>query len=115
MILAQRWYQTAKAWTRFGNYQNLDGCLLIISFRNLQTKLGEELAKIGKFLGVEQRYLKGGHLDCVVRNSRGSFKRSHQQKASFSDIYDKEMNRTIEMYKERVNIILTYLNAGFTV
>ena len=116
LILAKRWFQTAEVWTRFGNYKDLEGCLLVVSYKQLQAQLQQELIRIGNFLGVKPKYLKkdSKHLDCIEQNSEGSFKRSYTSKLSF-DVFDRKMNKTIDIYKERVNDILEYLDAGFTV
>ena len=111
--MAKRWFQTFETWSNFGNFANQTGCLHFVSFRNLQKELPQELAKLGKFLGVKAEYLQGPHLDCVVRNSKGQFKRRKYEKPK--NIFDHAVNKTIDMYRERVNLILDTMEAGFTV
>ena len=113
MILAKRWFQTFEAWSNFGNYKDLDGCLLIISFEHLKTQLRDQLLKIGRFLGVKEEYLQGEHLECVIENAKGVNKRTKYHLPL--DIYDNSINQTIAVYKQRVNDILSYLDAGFVV
>jgi len=111
--VAKKWFETFESWSNFGNYKVLDGCLLIISYENLLSQLREQLIRIGEFLGVKEEFLKGKHLDCVIENSQGLNKRKKYKVPE--KIFDSKFNQTIAIYKERVNVILSYLNAGFVV
>ena len=48
-----------------------------------------------------------------MKNSKGRFKRQKYERPS--DIFDKAINETIDIYRERVNVILDSMNAGFNV
>ena len=70
------------------------------SFRNLKTRLKQEVVAIGEFLNVKEKYLHGRHMDCILNNPNGIFKRPKH--VIPIDIFTVDMNETMELYREQV-------------
>ena len=78
-------------WYFHYNWLQDNGCMLIITYRDMKENLRQVLQDIGHFLGI---HLTAKHLECVVSNSEGNFYRPH--KPYLAGIYTAEMNMTID-------------------
>ena len=78
--------------------------LIVVHYEHLLHDLEEQLRRIGLFLGVDPQYLHGKHMDCVVKNAKGRFKR----KGSVwkKSLYTAAMNRTIDSHLRNVDMLL---------
>ena len=96
----QKWRDTNLIWLDFPNR----GCLHVTSYKNLKTMLKEELIAIGRFFNVEKKYLTGDHLECVLNNHMGLFKRPKHSIPK--DIFTQEMNELMVLYRKEVEMKL---------
>ena len=99
MFASQEWTQYVKTVSRFWasfytSWLKLHMCILVVDFHNLKTNLKQELAQIGDFLGMERRWLNETHLDCVTKNSEGSFKR--RTKRNVTEFYREDLKRIVD-------------------
>ena len=81
-------------------------CLLIVEFAALKSDLKSQLIRIGQFLGVQDKYLQGSHLDCIVNHAEGNFKRPHKKESSNDSFFSDEMNNKIEKDVNALNSVL---------
>ena len=91
-------------WEHFYTYwlQKDDICYLLVTFKQLQSQLRQRLVAMADFLGVEG--LSDQHLDCVVRNAQGHFKRPPKEISP--DIYNQTMRFVIDKAVNKVNDML---------
>ena len=94
----QDWHGVIKTWLRYPNF-----CLYIIQYEDLVNNIYEELLRLAVFLGVDRAYLTPQHVQCVLENARGKFKR--QRRTMDLSVFTKEMDLTMEAYVKDVEFV----------
>ncbi len=101
-VIASEWdnhvHNKIRWWQWFYDFwmRKEDKCMMVVDFNRLKTNMSFELRRIGRFLGVEPKYMTDEHLKCIKENSRGRFKR--KKSVSADDITSPELRNFVKRY-----------------